>query len=340
MFILFPLVMIAIITAYIKDKPTDIYAVTNLKGLVLIQYQHRYPVKSGRDVGETYEMSSNWIPLTGDMKMVPGVTIKTEINSSVDLLLDDGLAFRIKEASLLKIDEDLKSKSLIKTTLMQGKILANLIVSKLRRLNIAAAYKLRIDTETAVCGIRRTAFSVSHSPDAHITKVAVLEGAASVFSAGDFIERITELGSGLNVPGGKKVEVTRMAIYPVLQDITSEEEKELLETKELKIETSIFERADQLIDFNIIKPLYDRLLIQIARYGMNNIVEAFINKSQFTGALPDSLSDIELATGNYQDPWGTDYLYGKINQRKAILISAGRDKIFSTADDLYKYINL
>ena len=66
MFILFPLVMIAIITAYIKDKPTDIYAVTNLKGLVLIQYQHRYPVKSGRDVGETYEMSSNWIPLTGD----------------------------------------------------------------------------------------------------------------------------------------------------------------------------------------------------------------------------------------------------------------------------------
>ena len=144
----------------------------------------------------------------------------------------------------------------------------------------------------------------------------------------------------MNVPGGKKVEVSKLTIYPVLQDITSEEEKELLETKELKIETSISERADQLIDLNIIKPLYDRVLIQIARYGMNNIVSAFINNSQFTGTLPDSLSDIELATGTYQDPWGTDYLYVKINQRKAILISAGPDKIFSTADDLYMYINL
>lgn len=275
--------------------------------------------------------------MTKNMQIGLGVTIKTEENSSLDLLLDDGMAFRIKEATVIKINENPQGKTPVQVILYHGKILAHLVASKLRRISSSGTYKLRIDTETAVCGIRGTIFSVGYYPALIATKVAVLEGIADVFKAQDFTETTAELGSGLHVPDGKKVEISKQ--IAALQDISSEERKELLEARELKIETSILERIHQAFDF-ISESLVGMHKIGVAKYGMGNLASAAILKAQFSGKLIDSLQDIELAKGTYHDPWGTDYLYVKINDRNAILISAGPDKIFHTPDDIYKYIQV
>jgi hypothetical protein len=340
--IIFPVLLLGIISARLKDEKTDIYTVTNLTGQAFLQYQTSYPVNSSRDAGETYKNKSEWIPLTGDMKFGTGVIIKTEIKSSVDLLLDDGMAFRIKEASQVTIDEKPQSISPVQARLTYGNLLANLTVSKLRRLDKngeTGAYKLRINTETAVFIIRGTSFLVSYAPDSHTATLAVHEGNAEVLNAGNFSEQTAGTLGGWKVPGGKKMEVTEKTVFPVLQDITSAEKDELGEVKELQMEMPLFDRINRAAVFNI-KPLYDQVLKLMADYGMNNIVSAIAGKSRLSENLPDSLNYIESATGTHRDPWDTDYLYTKINPRRAILISAGPDRIFYSIDDIYMYINI
>ncbi len=338
------LLAITVSVVYVKDKPTAVYyTITNLSGRVFIKYQAPPPDKTGRGAGETYEIKSNWIPLTEDMKIGPGVTVKTEIISSLDLLLDEGMALRIKENTVITINEDPQGKSPVQAMLSQGKILARLVVSKLRRISSSGTYKLRVDTENAVCGIRGTIFSVDyHTAPIIATNVAVLEGNADVYKAEDFTEKTAELGGGLNVPDGKKTIVTKR--IGALQDISPEEREELLEARELKIGTSIFEHIHKAVDVvteAIINRFGGRISgTEAAEYGMSNLVRALINHSLISGKLPDSLQDIKLERGTYQDPWGTDYLYVRINAKKAILISVGPDMVLNTPDDIYRYVNL
>lgn len=339
-FILFPFLALVIISNHIRDKSTEnSYAITNLTGLVFIQYQAQYPDPNIRDEDDKiYEVNSNWLPLTEDMYVGARATVKTEVKSSIDLLLDDGMAFRIKEDTVAKINENPQGTSRVQVMLSQGKILANLVASKLKRLGSRSTYKIRVDTNTAVCGIRGTIFSVG-SPSASLTDVAVLEGTANVFRTGDFPEQTDDLRPGLDVPGGKKVAVPNQRAGLDLRDITEEERKELQEAEKLKIENSLFDRIKKALTINL-TPLYGGIMKQIADYAMNSIVKGCVNNSQLSQKLPDKLRDLELAMGSYNDPWGTEFAYIRMSDRKAILISAGPDKIRHTPDDVHKYIKL
>jgi hypothetical protein len=218
--------------------------------------------------------------------------------------------------------------------------MSNLVTSKLRRLaGGSSTYKIRVDTNNAVCGIRGTVFSVGYSPKFTATDIAVLEGTANVFKAENFSEAKDDTESALNVTGGKKVEVSKQTAVLVPQDITEKEKEELEATSKLKIEMSTLEDINKKFDLNL-NPVYQKILVQIADYGMNNLTRAFIYRGNLKGALPNSLKDIELASGTYADPWGTDYVYVRLSDKKAILISAGPDKILHSGDDIYKYINL
>jgi hypothetical protein len=338
--ILSPALLLAFISAHLKDEATDIYTVTNLTGQAFLQYQTSYPVKSSSDNGETYKNKSAWILLERDMKFGTGVIIKTEIKSSVDLLLDDGMALRLKEASQITIDEKPRSLSPVQVRLAGGNLLANLITAKLRRFNNETGpYKLRIDTETAVFVIKGTSFRVGYAPDSDTATVAVAEGNAEALNAGNFSEQSAGTLGGWNVPGGKKMEMTQKTLFPTLQDITAAERDILGEVKELQMEMPLFDRLKRVADFSI-KPLSDQVLKVIANYGMNSIVGAIAGKSPLSEKLPESLSHIESATGTHRDPWDTDYLYVKINPRRAILISAGPDGIAYSPDDIYIYIDI
>jgi len=143
----------------------------------------------------------------------------------------------------------------------------------------------------------------------------------------------------LDVPGGKKVAVSNQRDGLALRDITEEERKELKEAEKLKIENSLFDRIRNALTINL-TPLYGGIMKQIANYAMNNIMKGFINNSQLSQKLPNKLRDLELSMGAYNDPWGTEFAYIRMSDKKAILISAGPDKIRHTPDDVYKYIKL
>lgn len=339
-FVLFPLLAVVVISNHIKDKSTsDYYAITSITGQVFIQYQTQYPDKTGGDAGQLHEMKSKWLPLTLDMKIGPGVSVKTEAKSSLDLLLDDGMVFRIKEATVLKINENPQGKTPVQVMLSQGKMMAHVVASKFRRISSSATYKLRVDTSNAVCGIRGTVFSVDHSPSSTVSNIAVLEGTANVFKGGNLPETTADLTGGIDVQGGKKVEVSKLSVDLSVQDITDLEKEALSEAKKLNIEVPTLERLNKAVNFDL-SPAYNEVLVKIANYAMSNLSSAFINRSQFTGILPNKLQDIELASGTYNDPWGTEFLYVRLSDKKAILISAGPDKILHTGDDVFKYINL
>lgn len=327
----------AVITgAYVYNQITSVayYTVTNLTGKAFSKYQDQLSNKTGSDAGEIYKI---WMPLNKGMRLVPGVTVKTETDSSLDLRLDDGMAFRIKEATIIKISEDPNGRSPVQAMLSKGKILANLVASKLTRISGGGTYKLRVDTNNAVCGIRGTVFSVAYQPTAITTTVAVLEGVADVFKSGELNENADGPGSGTKVTDLKKVIIPKQT--DGLQDLSPEERQELREVRELKIETSILERLPQIkefIDDYIFNSVVGKEYVSIARYEMSGIANGAIAKAIKDGKLMNSLQDMELDKGTYNDPWGTIYLYLKIDATKAILISAGPDRIFHTPDDIYR----
>jgi hypothetical protein len=47
-----------------------------------------------------------------------------------------------------------------------------------------------------------------------------------------------------------------------------------------------------------------------------------------------------LKQGDYQDPGGIDYLYEKIGETKAVLTSAGPDRVLRTWDDPVRQIRM
>ena len=111
LFLVIPFLVLMIISASLRDdKSIQQYVVTNLTGKAFIRYEKKYNTTTKTDQIEEklYEGQSNWIPLSLDMKINTDVTIRTEKGSSVDLLLDQGMAVKIKEDSLIKLDEKMK----------------------------------------------------------------------------------------------------------------------------------------------------------------------------------------------------------------------------------------
>jgi Na+-transporting methylmalonyl-CoA/oxaloacetate decarboxylase gamma subunit len=76
---------------------------------------------------------------------------------------------------------------------------------------------------------------------------------------------------------------------------------------------------------------------KLTRTNMNTLKRAVDSYSATQGKLPNKLEDINLAvpmtTGKY-DAWGKKIKYQKISELEFRLISAGRDGIFNTDDDI------
>ena len=327
-FIFFLFILAAVTATFLKkDIRGKDYIVTNISGSGAAQYQVQvqHPLDVDGKRGKWYRRRSEWIPLQIGIKTGSGDLIKTEKNAFVDLIIENGMAIRVKENSLLKLQQKEIGPWGTEVALNYGKVLCR-VVGK----------KLKITALQVVALIRSASFSIDYLPAENLTKVAVLEGAVSVRSIENPI-------MGLDIPKGKRAQVGPITRDLVLEDITPNGLEELLETKELKIEPSIFERVDQAIDLDAFSPIYNRLLELKTKRQM----EAFIRTikrsaySKWGRDVPNSLPGVELVEGgDCKDSWNTEYFYEKIVPKMAILISAGPDKILHTLDDIAMLIKL
>jgi len=78
-----------------------------------------------------------------------------------------------------------------------------------------------------------------------------------------------------------------------------------------------------------------------AEVDISSIKSALSLYMSSNGYLPESLNQL---TPRYlrrmpTDPWGRDFKYEKLNERECAIISAGKDGIFNSSDDIKKVIS-
>jgi len=332
-FVILPFFMIA--SAHIKKSlPGRDFSITNISGRVLARYKIQYPfnVKSIND--KSYNRKSKWIPLRKGSKIGFGALIKTEERAFIDLMVEGIAGLRINKNSLVKLEQNEKKHTNVNIALNRGELLCRIFNAKSAKLQ-KRPDKCIVTTPTATVRVKGTTFYVKYFPHTKITKVAVLDGAV------DFKPNDTS-SFGTTVHGGKQTQITPSNQYPHLENMAPHISDELVEAKQLKFESSGSDHLGQIMDLVLESPFYNKALKIIANYEMKIFKRAIIYHARllWSSTVPSTLQAIELEDGDYADPWDSEYLYEKIEEKKAVLISAGPDKLFHTLDDIFMSINL
>jgi len=317
-----------------KNLPGNDYIITNISGRAAAQYNVGHILDFGNGRKKIYRKKSEWIPLQKNMKVGSGANINLEKNALVDIKINSEVGLRIKKNSLLRLTQKETSHKFADLALSHGKLLCR-VNRKKSGGNSKGFNVLRVLTPTATAYIRGTSFSVDYHPSNKITNVEVLEGLVSLKSRLKTAQEVT-------IPGGKKLQITPHNFNPLLKDITAINRKELLETRELKLETSFKDRWEQTVGFVLASPIYKKVLVEITKYEMKVFIRAmrYFAPLRWGNSVPNSLRDVELEEGDYRDPWAIEYLYDKIDAKRAVLISAGPDNIFHTSDDIFMSIKI
>lgn len=312
-----------------KNLPGNDYTITNVSGSSVIQYQINYRLDFDKKKSKSYRRKSEWNSLRKGMKIGSDARIKVEKNAFADIMIDNGAALRIKGDSLVKL---VKKQKVTNLNLYYGKVLC-----KVNRAKSADSKNsneiLRVNTPMAAAHIRGTSFSVGYLPNVKITNVEVLEGIVNLKST-------KTQNVNVNIHKGKKIKLD--SFRPIIKDITQNGRKELLETKELKIESTVLDRWSEMVDLVTASPLYKKALVAITKYEMKVFIRAirYFAPLRWGNNVPRSLRDVELEDGDYNDSWNNKYFYEKIGSKEAIIISAGSDKILHTMDDIFMTVSL
>lgn len=332
-FVILPFYLIA--SAHLrKQLPGYDCMVTNISGSVTVQYKVAHLFDQKSKTGKSYNKTSEWIPLGKGSKIVFGALIKTEKQSFVDIMIKNIGAFRVNEKSLIKLEQINKKPKIICLTLNDGKVLSRTINTKSAKDdNKSCGYGVR--TPTATISVQGTTFSVGYLPAKKMTQVAVTDGVVRIQSTGNF-------AFNSKIHKGKKIRIAPSIPHPRLENITPGISRELLATQNLKIEETRTDRWNEMMDLVVASPFYNKALKIIAEYEMKVFKRAIIYYARLVwdNTVPGTLQSIELEDGDYQDPWDTDYFYEKIETKRAVLVSAGPDKILHTQDDIFMSINL
>ncbi len=329
-FVILPFFLIA--SAHIKKQlPGYDCMVTNISGRAAVQYKVAHLLDQKSKTGKSYNKTSAWIPLGIGSKIVFGALIKTEKQSFVDIMIKNIGAFRVNAKSLIKLEQINKKPKIIKIDLNEGKVLSRIISIKDHKK--AGTYGIR--TPTATVAVKGTTFFVDYRSAKKATRVAVLDGVVHIKSN-------NSSSFDTKVHAGKETLIVPSIQYSRLENISSGIRKELLETQRIKLKETVADRWDQTMDLVVASPFYNKALNIITEYEMKVFKRAIIYYAQLVwgNTVPVTLQAIELEDGDYQDPWGTDYFYEKIERKRAVLVSAGPDKILHTQDDIFMTINI
>ncbi|MFC1858197.1 FecR domain-containing protein [Thermodesulfobacteriota bacterium] len=315
-----------------KNYPGNDFSISDISGVAAVRYNVNRPIESAdrkHRKQTVYRKISEWIPLEKGTKLGSGGLIKVGKHAHVDIMLDKGSAIRIKENSRLEIEKDAKKPNLVNASLHAGKILCRITQKQDKN------ETLRVLTPTAIARVRGTSFLIDYNPSLKITKVQVKNGVVNLKS-------LKNPALQADISGGKRIQYTPYNRSPLIAEVTAQGKRELQETEDLKIDITMMEQWDQAFNFIIASPIYRKALVAITKYEMKVFVRSirYFAPLRWHNRVPNSLSEVELEEGDYQDPWNTDYFYDKIGPRQAILISAGPDEIVHTHDDIFMSINL
>ena len=333
LFVILPFFMIA--SAHIKKGlPGRDCTINNISGKVLAQYKIKYPFDVKSKNGKSYHRKSKWIPLRKGSSIGSGALIKTEEHAFIDLMVEGVAAFRINKNSLIKLEQIKRKHKNVNIALNSGELLCRITDTKSAK-SQKGLDKFVVTTPTATIRAKGTIFYAYYFPSKKITKVAVLDGAVN-FEPND------NLSFGTRVYSGKQAQITPVNQHTQLENITPHIRDELLEAKRLKFKSSASDNWDEIMNLVIASPFYNKALKIITNYEMKIFKRAIIYHARllWNNTVPSTLQAIELEDGDYADPWDTEYLYEKIEEKKAALISAGPDKIYHTPDDIFMSINL
>ncbi len=313
-----------------EDKVAKNYLVKDVSGSVQIRHQAVYKTSDGNIV---FKGESDWTPLGSSSLVNQGDTIKTGSASSVDIIMINpqgtSVASRIKENSLIQIESQKSTDSVIKMALRKGTALVHALTAGAKKKEI---FELR--TPTATAGIRGTEFFVKHQQGAERTQVAVSEGVVNVRPDTPLLH-----GADVDVPAGKTLRADPVTHLMNVIDTLPVDREELKEIKNIPTHISSLDSLSNAFgNAHLFPEIYNQMLTEIAKYSMGAFEDAIIVNAGRSGEYPNSLEDISLEKGNYNDPWGTPYFYKKTSSASALLISAGPDKILYSSDDIVKFI--
>jgi len=311
-----------------KNFPGNDYIVADVTGTAWLQYRIDHTLKAGPDEDIRYQKTSNWIPLRPGMNIGSGALIKVGENSSADIIRNKNMALRIKENTRVRLQYHKTAGRFTDAGLESGKILCR-VEKKKKSSPDSEIESLKVVTRQASAIVRGTTFSVDYHPDKNAIRVEVLNGLVGVKSR-KF--RNTEF----TITDGKSFQLLSHLQLPLIGELDKATIEELSEAQGLKIAPTITDRWDDTLLYVSGLPLYRKALTEITRYEMKVFIRAikFFSPLRWDHSLPSSIREVELEEGDYQDPWNTAYLYDKLSAKKAILLSAGPDKIHHTADDI------
>ncbi|UCE21120.1 MAG: hypothetical protein JSV46_02465 [Candidatus Aminicenantes bacterium] len=76
---------------------------------------------------------------------------------------------------------------------------------------------------------------------------------------------------------------------------------------------------------------------EVTKANMNSLAKKMLSFVAQEGRTPNSLREFQLLFGSLEaaeDAWGTTLRYERISEEDFRIVSAGKDKIFNTADDI------
>ncbi|MBF0453475.1 MAG: FecR domain-containing protein [Magnetococcales bacterium] len=271
-------IVLLTVVAFSWDRtlPDSVSMVTNV-------YGHAYLLQKKEDdqpesrfselVIQTDNEGKSWIPISRGMMIQSGSIIRTgaiqqkgaqdeeeEVESSVDILADNGLAFRLKDQTLVELQKkemleedegDSFEDEAVDVALVFGKLLGK-VDPALKETGFGLE-AIRIRTPTAVVGVRGTTYAVGFPPGGLFSKVTVLEGTVHAFSRENPDEEIV-------IDKGRK-SIVRLHSY-LLRNLNKRDVAELREVDSLQIAVT---PIDVLVDLFNIRPDLS-LIAEIKRF--------------------------------------------------------------------------
>ena len=316
-----------------KSLPGNVYLVTAVSGRASVQYRISHPITADRGSTAEYQNKSEWIPLQRGNKIGRGAIIRVDGSAYVDIMKNNEAALRIKENTLVKFDL-IPTPRHVEATLEYGKILCRISGNASGR-NGRKTDIFRVKTPNATTHVQGTSFSVDYLKESRSTNVNVLEGQVAVES--DFLPQMN-----LTVSRGQHLGISPSRKIPELSVLSPDLLKELQTAQDLQIRLSLSERWEDVLRLATNSPLYHKAVTEITRYEMKVFIRAirYFAPLRWQNDVPKSLKSVELEDGDYFDPWGTEYFYERLDSGRAMIISAGPDKILHTTDDVFMNVSL
>ncbi len=324
-----------IVSSHFEKKfPRNDYVVTNISGKAFARYDMKHDLNPKVKDSETFCPKSKWICLGKGTKIGDGVIIRSEENASVDIMKKGDIALCINSDSQVFLKKRSKADDCIDVTLKAGN-LACRVIQPFDKANQTVIEKYNFHTPNATIQVKGTVFSVDYLPKEERTEVNVIEGLVKLNS-----KNLPK--QSIDIRQGFKSHISPAAFYLDTKPIHSKARNELTKIKRAKIEPTNLDRWEETMDLVVKSPLYKKAMHIITDFEMKIFKRAIIYYGRLCwyDKVPDTLQAIELEDGDYEDPWNTEYFYKKLSAQKAVIISAGEDKILHTNDDIFMSINL